>query len=72
LRGALASGTPVPQPRRPELAAATARLEALPVPEGRHPFVEDIAPALEGMQAALAALAASPTTASKFSAARLR
>jgi hypothetical protein len=54
----------------PALERAAARLAALPAPEGRHPFVDDIFPGLEGMHAALAALAASPAAASNFASRR--
>lgn len=40
----------------PELVAAWERLRALPLPEGRHPFLDEIAPALEAATATLAAL----------------
>lgn len=39
-----------------ELAAAWERLRALPLPEGRHPFLDEIVPALEAAEATLAAL----------------
>lgn len=58
LRSALEGAAAAP-PGEPEPAAAVARLAALPAPEGRHPFVADIFPALEGMHAALAAVGAS-------------
>jgi hypothetical protein len=70
LQAALGDG---PTPRRtaePAVTDAEARLAALPSPEGRHPFVEEIYPALEAMQAVLAAVAASPTAASGFAARR--
>ncbi len=40
----------------PELAAAYDRLEALPAPSGRHPFLDEILPTLEGLRALLVAL----------------
>lgn len=70
LRRGIDGDTAAPRPGEPELAAAVARLEALPAPEGRHPFVDDILPALEAMHVALAALAASPAAASAFAQAR--
>jgi hypothetical protein len=41
----------------PELAAARQRLRSLPVPEGEHPYIDEILVGLEGADAALAALA---------------
>jgi hypothetical protein len=64
LQALLESGSAAPPSSRPELAAAAARLEALPAPEGRHPFVDDILPALEAMHAGLAAVAAGPAASS--------
>lgn len=40
----------------PELAAAWARLAALPPPGGQHPFLDEIAPAIEALRVLLAAL----------------
>ncbi|HET7043911.1 MAG TPA: hypothetical protein VFI37_03600 [Gaiellaceae bacterium] len=40
----------------PELAAAWRRLEELPPPGGQHPFLDEIAPALEAVRILLAAL----------------
>lgn len=42
--------------RSPELAAAWERLDALPVPEGRHPFLDEIMPALDAYRLLLIAL----------------
>jgi hypothetical protein len=66
LQALLESGSAAPPSSRPELAAAAARLEALPAPEGRHPFVDDILPARVAMHAGLAAVAASPAAISEF------
>lgn len=40
----------------PELAAAYERLHALPDPDGQHPFLDEILPALEAMRVLLVAL----------------
>ena len=40
--------------------AAYARVDALPAPEGQHPFVAEILPSLDAMRVALAAVDASP------------
>jgi hypothetical protein len=40
----------------PELAAAYERLHALPDPDGQHPFLDEIVPALEAMRVLLVAL----------------
>jgi hypothetical protein len=40
----------------PELAAAYERLRALPEPDGQHPFLDEIVPALEAMRILLVAL----------------
>lgn len=40
----------------PELSAAWRRLEALPLPSGRHPYLDDILPALEAHRLLLIAL----------------
>lgn len=42
----------------PGTAAAYERLRALPVPEGQHPFLAEILPALEALELLLVALAA--------------
>ena len=42
----------------PALAAARERLRSLPVPEGEHPYIDEILVGLEAADAALAALAA--------------
>lgn len=39
-----------------ELQEAWARLHALPIPEGQHPFLDEILPALEAMRLLLVAL----------------
>jgi hypothetical protein len=49
-----------------ELAAAYERLGALPRPEGRHPFVDEILPALEAMEAALVAVSLHPPARESF------
>lgn len=40
----------------PELTAAWQRLEALPLPNGQHPYLDDILPALEALRLLLVAL----------------
>jgi hypothetical protein len=50
------------------VGAALARLDALPRPDGQHPFLPEIEPALDAMRAALHAVAASPGAASRFGA----
>lgn len=42
--------------RSPWLRAAWERLEALPIPEGQHPYLDDILPALEALRLLLVAL----------------
>jgi hypothetical protein len=42
----------------PALAAARARLRALPIPHGEHPYLDEILVALDAAEAALATLAA--------------
>ena len=54
----------------PALAAAQARLRALPVPDGEHPYLDEIVVALEAAHAALAALASSADGETAFAAAR--
>jgi hypothetical protein len=49
---------PDDQAAGPTIAAARARLRALPVPQGEHPYLDEILLALEAAQAALGALAA--------------
>jgi hypothetical protein len=39
-----------------ELAAAWERLEALPLPEGQHPYLDEILPALDALRLLLVAL----------------
>ena len=41
----------------PAVAAARARLRGLPIPQGEHPYVDEILVTLEAAEAALAALA---------------
>jgi hypothetical protein len=50
----------------PELRAAWARLEALPVPEGRHPFLDEIVAALEAAKVTLAAVGRSAEASRRF------
>ncbi len=40
----------------PELTAAWGRLEALPIPAGRHPYLDEILPALDALRLLLVAL----------------
>jgi hypothetical protein len=40
----------------PELASAWVRLEELPIPEGQHPYLDDILPALEALRLLLISL----------------
>ena len=49
-------------------AAALSRLDRLPVPEGRHPFIAEIEPTLVAMRVALHAVAASSKAAETFAA----
>lgn len=49
---------PAFEPGDPELEAAYDRLQALPVPEGQHPFLDEILPALEAAELLLCALSA--------------
>jgi hypothetical protein len=53
------------------LAEATARLSSIVIPEGRHPFRDEVVPTLEAMHAALAAVAATPAAAAEFERRRL-
>jgi hypothetical protein len=55
--------------RPPAVAAALERLDRLPVPEGEHPFLDEIVPTLHAMRAALLAVAASPAATERFAAA---
>jgi hypothetical protein len=40
----------------PELTSAWQRLEELPIPEGQHPYLDDILPALEALRLLLVSL----------------
>jgi hypothetical protein len=48
------------------VAAALDRLEALPVPEGEHPFLDEIVPTLQAARLALHAVAASREATERF------
>jgi len=48
------------EPTAPALTEAYERLRALPRPSGQHPFLDEIVPALEAMEALLAALSHVP------------
>jgi hypothetical protein len=48
------------------LGAAIRRLAALPRPEGKHPFLEDLLPGLEAAELLLAAAASSPAARRRF------
>ena|GEM_PF-1915452 len=59
LAAALLDGGPEPafdEDASPELTAAWRRLEALPLPDGRHPYLDDILPVVEGLRLLLVAL----------------
>lgn len=49
-----------------EIAVALRRLDELPRPDGRHPYLEDILPALEVAEVVLAAVASSPAARRRF------
>jgi len=49
---------PAPDAGRPALAAARARLRDLPVPQGEHPYLDEIVVTLEAAELVLGALAA--------------
>lgn len=56
---ALVEGDPEPDfepAASSELTAAWQQLEALPIPEGQHPYLDDILPALEAFRLLLVAL----------------
>ena len=61
---------PAPAPPGPALAAARCRLRELPVPDGEHPYVDEIRLALEAAAAAIAALSSAPDGEQLFEAAR--
>jgi len=48
------------------VGAARKRLEALPRPEGQHPYLDAIVPTLEAMEAALDLLEQEPSAAAAF------
>jgi len=50
----------------PGLAAAYRRLGTLPVPAGEHPFLDEIVPTLEAVEALLVAVSLVPTAAAAF------
>jgi hypothetical protein len=54
--------------RGPEdaVAAAIRRLDELPRPDGKHPYLEDILPALEVAEVVLAAVASTPAARRRF------
>lgn len=49
---------------------AVAGLAALPRPDGKHPFLEDVMPGLEAAEAVLAAVALSPAATARYEAQR--
>jgi hypothetical protein len=49
-------GVPPPDAGGPAVAAARKRLRELPIPQGEHPYLDEIRPTLEAATAALAAL----------------
>lgn len=58
----LIDGVPAPSfdaDASPELTAAWERLQALPLPDGQHPFLDEILPALEALRLVLVALSRS-------------
>lgn len=61
---------PAVEPPGPALAAAGSRLRELPVPDGEHPYVDEIRLALEAAAAAIAALSSVPGGEQAFEAAR--
>jgi hypothetical protein len=50
----------------PRLAAAYRRLSALPVPAGEHPYLDEIVPTLEAMEAMLVAVSLVPAAVAAF------
>lgn len=48
------------------VAAAIGRLAALPRPDGKHPYLEDVLPGLEAAEALLGAVAHSPAARRRF------
>lgn len=48
------------------VAAAIRRLDELPRPDGKHPYLEDILPALEVAEVVLAAVASAPAARRRF------
>jgi hypothetical protein len=68
---AVAGDLPEPfDPSGPSLAGAQARLRDLPLPAGEHPYLDEIALALEGARAAIAVLMSFDDGEERFSEAR--
>ena len=65
LDAAFAAGT------NAELTASYQRFRALPIPAGEHPFLDEILPTLEAVEAALVCLSLDPDAARTFAAAKL-
>lgn len=57
-------------PGGPELASAAVRLQALPLPAGEHPFLDEIAVTVEASRRMIAALASAEGGEDAFAAAR--
>lgn len=55
-----------------ELTAAYERLHRLPMVEGRHPFIDEIVPTLEGADALLVCLSRDPQAAAAFASSSVR
>jgi hypothetical protein len=54
-----------------ELAAGYERFRTLPIPAGEHPFLDEILPTLEAVEAALVCLSLDPDAARTFAATKL-
>ena len=66
LAGLIEEGRTSTDEREDAIAAAIRRLDELPRPDGKHPYLEDILPALEVAEVVLAAVASAPTARRRF------
>jgi hypothetical protein len=66
LAGLIDDGRTYSDEREDAVAAAIRRLDELPRPDGKHPYLEDILPALEVAEVVLAAVASAPAARRRF------
>ena len=66
LAGLIEEGRTSTDEREDAIAAAIRRLDELPRPDGKHPFLEVFLPALEVAEVVLAAVASAPTARRRF------